>query len=91
MNRPGVRVLEDRDAAARADGLRVLVVIPCLDEEKTVVRVVEAIPREMPGVDEVEVVVMDDGSTDRTAELAREAGAQVIRHATNLGLGVTFR
>ena len=75
----------------RTNGLRVLVVIPCLNEEKTVGRVVEAVPRSIPGVAEIDIVVMDDGSTDETAARAREAGAEVVRHSSNLGLGVTFR
>ena len=82
---------EGRETASRAGGLRLLVVIPCLDEEKTVRRVVEAVPNEITGVSEIQVLVMDDGSTDATAELASEAGAEVVRHGSNLGLGVTFR
>ncbi len=72
-------------------GLKLVVLIPCLDEEATVGRVVAAVPRSLPGIREVEVVVLDDGSTDATAERAREAGARVVRHGRNLGLGVTFR
>lgn len=68
-----------------------LVVIPCLNEENTVGRVVDGVPREIPGVGSVDVVVIDDGSSDSTAERARTAGAEVIRHASNQGLGSTFR
>lgn len=71
--------------------LTLLVAIPCLNEEQTVARVVAAIPREIPGVASVQVLVIDDGSTDATAERAREAGAEVYSHPTNLGLGVSFR
>lgn len=69
----------------------VLVVIPCLNEEKTIAGVIERIPTSIDGVDRIDVLVMDDGSTDRTAELARSAGADVVSNETNLGLGVTFR
>lgn len=78
-------------ARASQTGASLLVAIPCLDEERTVARVVASIPREMPGVAEVEVVVIDDGSSDQTAKLAAEAGARVVVHDRNLGLGVTFR
>ena len=76
---------------APARALKLVVLVPCLDEEKTVGEVVSAVPRELPGVASVEVLVMDDGSTDETADRAREAGAEVVSHRTNLGLGRTFR
>jgi glycosyltransferase involved in cell wall biosynthesis len=69
----------------------VLVVVPCLNEEQTIGDVVANIPRSMDGVGRVEVLVFDDGSSDATAERAREAGAEVVSHATNQGLGATFR
>ncbi len=72
------------------DGLRLLVSIPALDEERTIGDVVRGVPREIPGVDSVEVVVVDDGSRDRTAELAEQAGARVLRHRRNLGVGAAF-
>ncbi len=68
-----------------------LVVIPCLDEAPTVGRVVAGVPRDIVGISRIEVLVIDDGSTDETAARAREAGAEVIRHSTNSGLGATFR
>ncbi len=68
-----------------------VVVVPCLDEEATVAAVVAGVPRQVPGFARVEVVVVDDGSADRTAERARQAGAHVLRHSRNLGLGRTFR
>lgn len=71
--------------------LFLLVAIPCLNEENTVGRVVSGVPREIKGIGKVEVVVFDDGSTDETARRAREAGAEVISHQTNQGLGKTFR
>jgi glycosyltransferase involved in cell wall biosynthesis len=68
-----------------------LVVIPCLNEETTIGHVVSGIPRNIPGIGRVQVLVIDDGSSDRTAERAQEAGAEVVRHRTNEGLGSTFR
>lgn len=70
---------------------KLCVIIPALNEERTIVSVVRGIPRRIQGVSEVEVIVIDDGSTDKTSTLARTNGAQVIRHKHNLGLGTAFR
>jgi len=70
--------------------LHLLVSIPALDEERTVADVVRAVPREIPGVASVEVVVVDDGSRDATAQRAEEAGARVLRHEANRGVGAAF-
>ena len=75
----------------RGDAFRMLVVIPCLDEEPTVGRVVAGVPRDIPGIGRLEVIVIDDGSSDGTADRAREAGAEVVRHPTTRGLGATFQ
>lgn len=68
-----------------------LVVTPCLNEEQTIGWVIARVPREIDGVGRVEVLVLDDGSTDATADRARKAGAEVVRHEINQGLGATFR
>jgi glycosyltransferase involved in cell wall biosynthesis len=74
-------MLEGR--VARAD---VTVVVPALDEESRVAAVVSDL-REQFG----RIVVVDDGSTDRTAEIARAAGATVVSHPTNLGQGAALQ
>jgi glycosyltransferase involved in cell wall biosynthesis len=61
-----------------------LAVVPAYNEEGTVARVVTAIHERAP---EFDVVVVDDGSTDATAEQAERAGAKVVRHPFNLGIG----
>jgi glycosyltransferase involved in cell wall biosynthesis len=72
--------------------MKVIVQIPCLDEEATLAGVIADIPRQIPGVDRVEVLVVDDGSTDATAEVARRSGADhVVRHTRNQGLAKAFR
>ncbi len=71
--------------------MKLVVQMPALNEEASIGRVLESIPRSLPGVDEVQVLVVDDGSTDRTAELAREKGAVVVSHAQNRGVGAAFR
>lgn len=72
-------------------GVFLLVVVPCLNEEQTVARVISGIPEQIDGVDRIEVLVVDDGSSDATAERAQAAGAEVITHPVNQGLGATFR
>lgn len=72
-------------------GLSLLVAIPALDEEKTVGSVIRAIPRQLAGVSRVDVLVVDDGSADRTGAEAEAAGARVIRHDETRGVGAAFR
>ncbi len=72
--------------------MRVIVQIPCLNEEATLGRTVLAVPRRIPGVDSVEILVIDDGSTDGTASIARELGVEhVVSHRGNRGLAAAFR
>jgi len=68
-----------------------LVGIPAFNEAATIRDVIARIPKNLPGVDEIAVVVVDDGSTDATGVLAREAGATVLRHPSNSGVGVAFQ
>jgi glycosyltransferase involved in cell wall biosynthesis len=72
-------------------GLKLVIQIPCLNEEATLPVTVAGLPREVPGVDVVEWLVVDDGSTDRTVEVARELGVDhVVSHRTNRGLAAAF-
>lgn len=63
---------------------RPLVIVPAHDEEESLPRTLAEVRACAPGVD---VLVVDDGSRDRTAEVARAAGVPVVRHAVNLGVG----
>jgi len=71
--------------------LKLIVQIPCLNEEAALPETLRAIPRSIPGIDSVEVLVIDDGSTDRTSEAARSGGADhVVRFARRKGLAAAF-
>lgn len=71
--------------------MKLVVQIPCLNEEATLGDVLAGIPTSIPGIDEIEVVVIDDGSTDDTTRIAHEHGAHVIRHVRTMGLAQSFR
>ena len=63
--------------------MKLIVQIPCLNEEATVGQTIRDVPREIPGIDLVEVLIIDDGSTDGTVKAAREAGADHIVSFSN--------
>lgn len=72
--------------------VKVFVQIPCLNEEGTLPSVLRTIPKAIPGVASVDVLVIDDGSTDRTVEVARELGVgHFVLHSRNQGLARSFR
>jgi glycosyltransferase involved in cell wall biosynthesis len=77
--------LRARDAAGA-----VIVVMPALDEAESLGPVLASLPAEVAGVP-LRVVVVDDGSADATASVARAAGAVVVRHPQNLGQGDALR
>jgi glycosyltransferase involved in cell wall biosynthesis len=71
--------------------MKLIVQIPCLNEEETLPATLKDIPREIPGIDRVEILVIDDGCTDRTVEVAREHGVDhIVSFAANRGLGHAF-
>lgn len=66
--------------------------IPAYNEEKSIVQVIKSIPRKIEGFKQVKVLVIDDGSKDRTAEVSKSAGADfVIKNSFNIGLAHTFQ
>lgn len=71
--------------------MKLVIQMPALNEEASIAQVLRSLPSTLPGIDEIVRLVVDDGSTDRTAELARAEGAVVVSHPRNLGVGMAFR
>ncbi len=72
--------------------MKVFIQIPCLNEEKTLPLVFEKMPKKLPGVDSVEWLIIDDGSTDKTIEVAKRLGVKhFVHHRRNMGLARSFR
>lgn len=71
--------------------MKLIVQIPCYNEEATLPLVLAGIPKKITGVDSVEVLIIDDGSSDRTIAVAREHGVKhFVLHRRNRGLGRSF-
>ncbi len=71
--------------------MKLVIQIPCLNEEATLPETLASLPRQLPGIDEIEVLVIDDGSSDRTAEVAQASGADhVLRFRRRKGLAAGF-
>ncbi len=71
--------------------MKLIVQIPCLNEELTLPATLADIPRQIAGVDEIEVLIIDDGCTDRTVEIAQGLGVEhVVRFTRNRGLASAF-
>ncbi|PKN88829.1 MAG: glycosyl transferase [Deltaproteobacteria bacterium HGW-Deltaproteobacteria-1] len=72
--------------------MKLIIQIPCFNEEKTLSVTLSALPRTVHGFDSVEWLIIDDGSTDKTVEVAKAHGVDhIVRHAGNMGLARAFR
>lgn len=71
--------------------MKLIVQIPCFNEEKTLPLVLKTIPKKIKGIDEIEILVIDDGSKDKTSEVARKHGVHhIVKHTRNKGLALSF-
>ncbi|PIN90580.1 glycosyl transferase [Candidatus Pacearchaeota archaeon CG10_big_fil_rev_8_21_14_0_10_32_14] len=72
--------------------MKLVVQIPAFNEEKNISRVIKEIPKKIDGIDKIEILVIDDGSSDNTSLEAKKAGAHyVVRNKENIGLAQTFQ
>lgn len=70
---------------------KLIIQIPCYNEEATLGATLADLPRQLPGVDEIEWLIIDDGSRDQTVEVAKASGVDhIICHAKNQGLAKAF-
>jgi len=71
--------------------VKLFIQIPCLNEEETLPLAYADLPKKIDGIDEIEVLIIDDGSTDRTVEVAKELGIKhILKLGTNRGLAYAF-
>lgn len=72
--------------------MKLIIQIPCFNEEKTLPLVLKDMPKKIPGIDVIELQIIDDGSTDKTVEVAENLGVHyIISHISNRGLGNAFK
>lgn len=72
--------------------MKLVIMIPCLNEAATLPLVMVTIPKKIPGIDSIDVLVIDDGSTDKTVAVARQLGVKhFVRHVRNRGLALSLR
>ena len=72
--------------------MKLLVQIPCFNEEKTLPLVLKAIPQRIKGIKKIDVLVIDDGSHDKTLAVAKKLGVKyILSNSTNRGLGYSFK
>jgi glycosyltransferase involved in cell wall biosynthesis len=72
--------------------MKLVIQIPCYNEEASLPQTVHDLPLALPGVDEIEYLIVDDGSTDRTVEVAQELGVHhIVKLKRNRGLAYAFQ
>ena len=72
--------------------MKLIITIPAYNEENSIDKVIKEIPREIPGIENIQILVIDDGSLDNTPSVAIQAGAnKILTHKYNMGLAKTFR
>jgi len=72
--------------------MKLIIQVPCFNEEKTLSSVLSELPTHIDGIDIIETMIIDDGSSDKTIEIANEHKVDyIIKHRGNKGLGNAFR
>jgi glycosyltransferase involved in cell wall biosynthesis len=72
--------------------MHLIIQIPCYNEATTLPQVISTLPQQMPGILCLEILIIDDGSTDNTVAVARQLGVQhIVRHSQNRGLAAAFQ
>lgn len=72
--------------------MKLIIQIPCLNEAETLPEVLLNLPKSIPGISSIETLIIDDGSTDNTSQVARTWGVNhIVRHRRNRGLAAAFR
>jgi len=71
--------------------MKLIIQVPCYNEEQTIVKTLKDLPKSIPGIDVIETLIIDDGSNDRTVEVAKQNGVQhFVKFTQNLGLARGF-
>ena len=71
--------------------MKLIIQIPCLNEEQTIPETLKDLPKSLDGIDDIEILIIDDGSTDRTVKIAKEHGVHhVLKLTNNKGLAKAF-
>ncbi|PRY77813.1 glycosyltransferase involved in cell wall biosynthesis [Yoonia maritima] len=72
--------------------MKLIIQVPCLNEERNLPQVISGIPERIPGISVIETQIIDDGSTDKTVEIAQSMGVtHIIRNKSNRGLAYSFQ
>ena len=67
--------------------MKLVIIIPALNEDSVIRNVLETLPKKISGVGRITSIVIDDGSTDKTSEIASKYADKTVRHLVNLGVG----
>lgn len=70
---------------------KLIIALPALNEAEKIAQVITALPKAIDGIATIEILVVDDGSSDNTAEIAQKNGASVVSHTKNRGVGEAFQ
>jgi glycosyltransferase involved in cell wall biosynthesis len=72
--------------------MKLVIMIPCLNEEETLPLVLNTLPKKLDGIDTIQILIIDDGCTDKTVEIAKSFGVkEFVHHTKNQGLSRSFR